>query len=235
MRSKGTTLIEIMTALLILAFAFIPIIGVIGSGAKTTDVSESYIFAKTTARNILDTVLDSLPFAALGVSSSPVSDTDNTNPESNVGLLSNVTTPAYNVASFLAMIGNTSGDNAARGQITDDRGFKYDVKLFVFPIPVSSVCDVDKELSFRYLPRPKFEEQNGWYSGPASSVYIPSGVSTPYDMALPTVKIKGARELGATGNSVMKKLLLRIKWKIKSGRERSIEIYTAKANLDEES
>lgn len=236
MNDKGTTLIEIVVALLILAFAFIPIIGVIGTGAKTTDVSGSYIFAKTMARNILDSVLDDVPFAAIGVASGDVSDVDGSNAEPNVGKLSDVIDPEYKVASFLALIGN-SADNFARGEIVDDRGFKYEVKIFVFKVPDNSIYNVTTDMTFRYIPRPDFEKQDGWYS---TTAFVPNGVSTPYDMPVPGIEIKGARELGAAAGPdgdycVMKKILLRLKWKAKSGPERSVEVYTTKANLDKKS
>lgn len=242
---KGITLLEIMTALLILAFAFLPIIGMIGTGTKDTDVSETYIFAQTTARNVLDSLLDDVPFYSLRVAPGQVSDIGDANDEPNVGELFDIAPPlgpTYNVASFLRSIGNDPAvDRFTRGELTDDRGYKYKVKIFVFPIPSTDPFDVTKDMSFRYLPRPDFETQANWYTTtPAeASAYIVSG-NTPYNMALPPITVGNARALGTpsgpAGNDfcVMKKILLRIRWTMKSGIERKIDVYTSKANLDKE-
>ncbi|NCB40055.1 MAG: hypothetical protein EOM80_14935 [Erysipelotrichia bacterium] len=240
-KRRGITLLEIMSALLILAFAFIPIFGMIGTGAKDTDISESYIFAQTRARNILDSLLDDVPFFALRVASTNVADIGDTNAEANVGEMFDTTNPNYSVASFVRFIGNDPAtDRYARGELLDERGTRYKVKIFVFPVPANEALNVDEEMTFRYLPRPDFEKQADWYTTTAesNSAFVTSTCLTPYQMAEPEMKIKGIRELGAyqgpAGNNycVMKKILLRIRWTMKSGVERSIEIYTAKANLD---
>ena len=242
---QGTTLLEIISALLILAFAFLPIFGMITSGSKDTDISESYIFAQTSARNILDSLLDDVPFYALRVAGSNVEDIGESNAESNVGELFNISPPLgpdYLVASFLRSIGNDpSVDHFTRGELTDDRGIKYKIKIFVFPVSANSSHDIDNDISFRFLPRPEFEKQSGWYTfkPEEADAYIVSGDS-PYEMSLPTIEVKGARELGVTegptGNDfcVMKKILLRVRWTMRNGVERSIQVYTMKANLDRE-
>lgn len=71
MKRLGVTLLEIMTAVLILAMAFLPLIGVIGTSTKDSDVANSQVFAQTSARNILDTFLDDVPFKAISVASTP--------------------------------------------------------------------------------------------------------------------------------------------------------------------
>lgn len=240
---KGVTLLEIMAALLILAFAFIPIFGMIGTSAKDTDISESYIFAQTRARNILDSILDDVPFFALRVAGGAVADIGDTNNEPNVGEMFDTTNPDYQVASFIRFIGNDpTVDRFTRGELVDERGIRYKVKIFVFPIPANDPLSVADELSFRHIPRPEYEKQPGWYttSAAAENMYVKSigGILTPYEMPTPATVIQGARQLGAyqgpVGNDycVMKKILLRIRWTVGSGPERSIEIYTAKANLD---
>ncbi|MFZ5952199.1 MAG: type IV pilus modification PilV family protein [Candidatus Rifleibacteriota bacterium] len=241
----GVTLLEIVSALLILAFAFLPIFGMITSGSKDTDISETYIFAQTSARNILDSLLDDVPFYALRVATSNVSDIGESNSEPNVGELFDIAPPLgpnYQVASFLRSIGNDPEvDHFTRGELTDDRGNKYKLKIYVFPVPCNDPFDNDTDMSFRYLPRPEFEKQLGWYTvkPQESDAYVVSG-DNPYNMALPAIEIKDARSLGAqegpAGNNfcVMKKILLRIKWTLKNGIERSIEVYTMKANLDRE-
>lgn len=240
-KRKGVTLLEILAALLILAFAFIPIFGMIGTSAKDTDVAESYIFAQTRARNILDTLLDDVPFFALRTASTNVADIGDTNDEANVGELFDTTNPTYLIASFARFIGNDPDtDHFTRGELKDERGIKYKVKIFVFPVPANDVVAIDDEMTFRYMPRPEFEKQPDWYTTTpdSASAFVKLGVSTPYQMPEEAVVFKGARALGAyqgpAGNDycVMKKILLRIRWTMLSGIERSIEVYTAKANLD---
>lgn len=240
-KRKGTTLLEIMAALLILAFAFIPIFGMIGTSAKDTDVAESYIFAQTRARNILDTLLDDVPFFALRNAPGNVADIGEANDEPNVGEMFDTTNPTYQVASFLRFIGNDPAvDQFTRGELTDERGIRYKVKIFVFPVPANEPFNPADEMSFRYLPRPEFEKQANWYNPTSdpNSAYVQGAVLTPYQMPEPAIVIKGARELGAyqgpPGNDfcVMKHILLRIRWTMITGIERSIEVYTAKANLD---
>lgn len=242
---RGVTLVEIVAALLILAFAFLPIFGMISSGSKDTDVAESYIFAQTTARNILDSLLDDVPFYAIRVAESEVADIGESNNEANVGELFDIDPPLgpqYRVASFLRSIGNNPAtDQFARGELTDDRGTKYKIKIFVFRVPSNSTFNLNTDMCFRYQPRPAFENQSGWYttSPTEPNAYIVAG-NSPYDMTLPAVITADARSLGVpagpTGNDycVMKKILLRIRWKIRSGIERSLEVYTMKANLDRE-
>jgi prepilin-type N-terminal cleavage/methylation domain-containing protein len=58
---QGVTLPEIVVAMLILAMAFIPLIGVIGTSSTDSDVANSVAFAQTAVRNILDTLLDQQP------------------------------------------------------------------------------------------------------------------------------------------------------------------------------
>ncbi len=244
-QNRGVTLLEIVSALLILAFAFLPIFGMITTSSKDTDISESYIYAQTAARNILDSLLDDVPFYAINVAGSQVGDIGGGNEEPNVGALSDIAPPlgpAYQVASFIKFIGNDPAvDKFTRGELVDDRGTKYKVKIFVFPVPAKAAFDINTDLSFRYLPRPEFEKQSGWYttSPTEANAHIVSGDS-PYNMALDPVVTKDARSLGAqegpAGNNycVMKKILLRINWTQINGIERSIEVYTMKANLDRE-
>ena len=105
---------EIMIALLILAFAFIPIIAVIGTSTKDTDVANSYVFAQTTARNILDTLLDDVPFNSIITT------------ESKIAKIKEYKT--YNPDSFLSMIG--ASNDEAKGEVIDERGTKYNITIY---------------------------------------------------------------------------------------------------------
>lgn len=241
---RGVTLLEIMSALLILAFAFLPLIGVIGTSSSDSDVANSQVFAQTAARNILDTLLEDVPFNSIRAAGAKVSDLDGTNPQDNVAEIFSQGT--FDRASFLAMLGNTGGDGYARGDIVDERGITYKTRIYVFPVPVSKPIALDNEIAFTWYPRPIFENQvdangqNTWYT--YSDAYLPSGVLSPYHedgskVLQPATSTMGALELGAKAGDagdycVMKKILFKITWQNRSGHERAIELFTMKANLD---
>lgn len=232
-RKKAITLTEIMIALLILAFAFLPIVGVIGTSAKDTDVANSYVFAQTTARNILDTLLDDVPFNSIRTGSG------------NIATLHDY--GDYKIDSFQSMIGTI--DENASGSIMDERGTSYEIKIYVFPIPVTQSSNVNtaNELLFAYLPRPKFEGETSeaaqnWYTFSSSDrhgAYSPDGVN-PYATDKIATTTIGAYELGARPNAnsseyyIMKKILFQMTWKGRDNHERRLELYTMKANLDSE-
>jgi len=238
-RCRGVTLLEILTAMLILAFAFIPIFGVISTGTADTDITNSYISAQTIARNILNTALDSVPFESIQVNAGSVPDIGESNGEPNVGIMTDA--PGYDETTFLAQFGNTTDQNTC-GQVIDERGIRYKVKLFVFPVPGNNPLNTASDLSFRYRPRPLYENavdtdnRQIWYTTTPDDPYMTAGVQSPYDYTLPAVETKSARDLGAPAGPagdycVMKRLLLRVKWQMPRGIERSITIYTAKAHL----
>lgn len=232
---KGMTLMEIMVALLILAFAFLPIIGVIGTSTKDTDVANSYVYAQTTARNILDTLLDDVPFNSIR---------EGTSSEDKVAKLYDYGT--YKVDSFLSMIGATTEE--AKGEIVDERGTTYTIKIYCFPIPVTkgSGVDANNELLFSYLERPKYEgttteDADKFYTfkTDTESSFLKATSPDPYTMDVATATF-GAYDLGARPNAstseyyVMKKILFKMTWKSRDGHDRSLELFTMKANLDSE-
>lgn len=247
-KKQGVTLSEIVLAMLILAVAFLPLIGVIGTSSSDSDVANSVVFAQTAVRNILETLLDDVPFYAIRPATSQVSDADGTNPESDVAEIFDLTSPAFDRKTFLNLLGNDAdADNYARGIITDERGLQYKTKLYVFPVSATDPVNTDDDLSFAFLPRPIYENQinaatgqNEWYT--YDSAFVKSPMS-PYDtpdknmLVQPPVKILGACELGeeagpgTNNHCVMKKILLRVAWQNRSGHNRSIEIFTMKANL----
>lgn len=238
--NRGMTLMEIMVALLILGFAFLPIIGVIGTSTKDTDVTNSYVFAQTTARNILDTLLDDIAFNSIK--------------EGTAG--SNMVAKLYDykdhkVDSFLSMIG--SSNENAEGQIMDERGTTYTIKIYCFPIPVTKNSNVDAntEILFNYLPRPKYEgnsaeESDKFYTfePKEENSFLQPNSQDPYTMeeGVATQTI-GAYDLGARPNDannanseyyIMKKILFQMTWKSRDGHDRRLELFTMKANLDSE-
>ena len=247
----GVTLLEILIALLIMAAAFIPLVGVIGIGATDTDVAKTHIFAQTTARNILDNLLDNVPFDCLRVSGSNVTDSDGSNSEAGVAQF--VDTADYLVASYISLLGNPGTvDKFGRGELRDERGTRYFIKLFCFPLvgtanPIGAINPAN-EVTFRYLPRPPYETatntavppQATWYS---NSAFVNAGVNRPYDYSIgasPDLSIRtmNAFSLGVSQGAipsleycVLKRILLRVRWVMPKGGERSIEIYTVKGNL----
>jgi hypothetical protein len=245
---QGVTLPEIVLAMLILAVAFIPLIGVIGTSSSDSDVANSVVFAQTAVRNILETLLDDVPFYAIIPAGTAVSDADGSNPEDNVAEIVDLTDPAFDRRTFLTLLGNdASADGYARGTIVDERGLQYRTKLYVFPVQVSPTVNTNSEMSFAHLPRPIYENQvnadgkNIWYS--YDNAFVSGAAMSPYDppddvnLVQPPLKILGSFELGTppgpAGNNhcVMKKILLRVSWQSRSGHDRSIDIFTMKANL----
>ena len=234
---------EIMTALLILAFAFLPIIGVIGTSTKDTDVANSTVFAQTTARNILDTLLDDVPFNCI------IQDNDNGNV---ARIMPYGKYTVEEVKSFLAMLENDQVSQEtgglAQGTIEDERKIKYKITIYVWPIKASKkdeTIDVENELMFTYLPRPQYEDNaEAWYTyeKKESDAFLKQTKTTPnpyenYDKI--NKDIKRAFDLGARPNKatneycVMKKILFKMEWQSR-GRidSSSLELYTMKANLD---
>lgn len=232
---KATSLMEIMLAVVVLAFTFMPIIATIGTSTKDTDVANSYVFAQTTARNILDTLLDDVPFNSINGPSG-----------GDVGTLSDYTAngKTYSIASFKEMIG-TKNDKC-EGVLTDERGVNYNITIYVEPI-------YDSNFYFTYLPKPKFEVasnsdtgESNWYNIPRNDSekkskaflnpnfnYDPYELKTKiYTVATESKKLSELWQVKNDNLSVMKKILLKIEWTGRDHKNRSLEIYTMKANLD---
>lgn len=232
--------LEIMIAMLILGFAIMPVLGLLWTSTNDADLANSYIFAQNTAANVLNAALDTLPFDTLQVSTSKIADLDGGNPEKNVARL--VATSSVNIGAFLGLCGNKGVDSYARGELKDDRGTLYKMKLYVFPIVGKDQIDLENELSFSYLPRPSTENtispdgKSWWYT---NDRFVAREVpKLPYDIPLATAT-KNARLLGVPPGvngdyCIMKKLVFKIRWKGPKGTERNIEFVTAKANLSKE-
>jgi hypothetical protein len=237
---RGISLLEILGALLILGFAAVPVVGIMWTNAVDADQANASVFAQTAATNILNTTLDSIPFEVLQVAPGQVADPDGQNPAGNVGRLVGSSTASF--ANFLKLLGNPGKDTFTRGILTDERGVIYRVKLLVFPVSGYEVIDLEKELSFTFLPRPPYEHeldgrgQPNWYT---RDKFVPREISRlPYDVSVATVT-RNAKTLGiAPGPQgdfcIMKKLLLQIRWRTQKGPERSLDIVTAKGNLSRE-
>lgn len=231
---------EIMTALLIMAFAFLPIIGVIGTSTKDTDVANSAVFAQTTARNILDTLLDDVPFNSIRQGTG------------NIAVIKSY--KGYNVGTIMKMIdeNNSNPENGgnAEGTVTDDRGINYTIRIYVWPIEAAKGTNHSSdELLFSYLPRPTYEGNNNesndkWYTYGADEIYMKENANDPYNLEVDPFKTEvatktlNAFELGARPNDetneycILKKILFKMEWIGKDKLNRSLELYTMKANLD---
>ena len=228
---KAVTLIEITLAVVILAFTFIPVIGTLLSSAKDTDVFNSYVFAQTTARNILDTLIDDVPFHSIRVGANNEATFVNStiyNPSTH----SNIT---YDVTKFTEKLTN----------VHDERGTNYNVHIYVFPIEASeNETNSAKELKFTYLTRPKYDEQENWFiykNDATNDSFRKAETSNPYDDSsfTCTEKKENAYKVGAKKHtdekySVMKKIVLTVEWTARDNHPRKIALYTLKANLDSE-
>ncbi len=237
---RGITFLEIVCAMAILAFAAVPMIGIYWSTAVDADLANTAVFAQNIASNIMNASLDSVPFPCFQVCTSKISDLDGGNPEENVGRFAQI--PSYDVASFLSLLGNKGRDTYARGELKDEKGTVYKVKLLVFPIPTKDVIDLDNELTFSWLPRPPFENAVGnsgrpsWFTD--DSFVSREVVQLPYDMPIAT-NTQNAKMLGVPvdpggTNTPMKKLLLKIRWKGPKKLDRNLEILALKANLSKD-
>ena len=247
---RATTLMEIMLAVVILAFTFIPIIVTIGTSTKDTDVSNSYVYAQTTARNILDTLLDDVPFNSIKGVEGKYSIAE-------LVASKDLNGKDYTIKTFNDMFGvGTAG--TAQGVLTDERGTKYTVTMYVYPIPASSKEDGRKanELLFHYLPKPKFETASSsgvsfWFTYPPDKVnkkdaaYLNPKLPEafyPYEgdtdgAYINTPVIRNSFGLGTIPDSsgnyfIMKKIILIITWTGRDKKERRLALYTVKANLD---
>lgn len=247
---RGITLLEIMTAVLILAMAFLPIIGAMGTSSRDSDVANSQVFAQTAARNILDAFLDDVPFGAIKVADAPdagdfaYEERDGVKTPSGIDYdnitgmaeISDLPSSDYFKIEFLNIMGNNTGDGLARGELIDERGIVYKTRLFVYPIFASADASHDaNELTFAYLPRPDYEKQNNWYT--TDKIHMHGSVTSPYDMASGLeIQQNNAFQIGVepagTGSiCAMFKVMFQIYWVNRDGIKRSIELFTLKANL----
>ena len=236
----GLSLIEIMAAILILGFAALPMIGILSNQANDADLANSAIFAQNIAANVLNSVLDNVPFDCIQMSSSKIADLDGNNPEANVAKI--VGTSSFQVAPFLGLLGNKGIDAYARGELKDERGNVYKVKLYAFPIQTMDQIDLEHELTFSYIPRPTFENAVSGSGKPCwftNDNFVSREVAQlPYESAIATIT-RNAQILGAPlgpdgSHCIMKKLLLKVRWKGPKNTERFVEIVTAKGNLGRE-
>lgn len=255
----GTTLSEVMLAMLILASALIPIFGLLTKDVKDTDLLAANSFAIDRSRFVLNTLLDNLPFSCL-VPGNPAM----------------ITGP--NAASFAAMLfpGSvmTAGGYACNGTTSDGRGIHYSIYLRSDIIEDQTTdTQFGTELTFSFYPNPRPEEQAGWASMAAAaaatealgqpSIYRKTGPSNPFNVVSPYryYNIPGAINVWGPATSpvvidqrrlaqpdalgryyLMQRLVLQIRWNLahseyrrpesNTGRPQRLHVVTYKANLD---
>lgn len=228
---KAVTLMEIMLAVVILAFTFIPVIGTLLSSARDTDVFNSYVFAQTTARNILDTLIDDVPFHSIRVGANNEASFVN----STIYNQSSHSNIPYDVTKFTEKLTN----------VRDERGTNYTVKIYVFPIEASEDDNNStNELKFTYLTRPKYDQQENWFTFDnevSKNSFRKDGTANPYDDGAFVCEEKkenaykvGAKKHSDEKYSIMKRIVLTVEWTARDNHPRKIALYTLKANLDSE-
>lgn len=151
---KGLTFLEIMIAMVIMATALLPIFSMINKGTEDTDLNHATAYAVGRASDVLNTMLDSVPFEALRqenpgfLSTEDLAD-DTTStaypkgkfPDYN-GRLGKAKLPANmgevltkqlfgNPGTDFADIGNGKKAYRCAGTITDPRGICYRIQLLV--------------------------------------------------------------------------------------------------------
>ena len=130
MNRKAITFLEIVIAVTILAIAMIPLFGLMSRGAVETDRNASQAFAINKAAEILDTMLDTVPFAAIRQGNPGFIKVDDI---SSIDRYSNFTQDwARRVVPM--MFPGSAAEGAGwpcRGIVTDSRGIHYLVHMKV--------------------------------------------------------------------------------------------------------
>lgn len=181
-RIKGTTFLEIVFAVAILAIAMIPLFGLMSKQTGETDKNASQVFAMDKATEVLDTMLDNVPFFTIRQGNPGIIKVDD--------LPKTAKYRSYNAkwAKKIATMlfpgsKNENGGWACRGIITDTRGINYLIHLRVEdvaaptgserpekhkigtsfpggkPVPFSPVND----LTFSFLKNPSILSNGNWF------------------------------------------------------------------------
>lgn len=151
---KGLTFLEIMIAMVIMATALLPIFSMINKGTEDTDLNHATAYAVGRASDILNTMLDSIPFEALRQGSPGLLSTEDLADDTTSTAYPKGKFPDYNgrlgkpklpadLGKTLALqlfgtggpapsdIGNGKKGYPCGGYITDPRGIKYRIQLLV--------------------------------------------------------------------------------------------------------
>jgi len=143
-RHNAMTFLEILIALVIMSVAMLPIFGIIHKGAEDTDINASQAYALNKATEILNTVLDNVPFEALrqGIPAGYIKTEDIS---SNADYKKYDATWAQDMSGMLFPGCKKDGKGwRCQGIVTDPRGISYQVTLRVEDL-VSKSAAVDTQ------------------------------------------------------------------------------------------
>ncbi len=179
---KAVTFLEIVIAVAILAIALIPLFGLMSRSTVETDRNASQAFAMSKASEVLNTLLDNVPFAAIRQGNPGFIKTDDLQTRARFKKFNDGWAKKL-VPMLFQGSQKESGGWVCRGVISDSRGINYLVHLRVedviseiklprseriqigtsFPGGAPSDFPETGELSFRFLRNPGLLSDGGWY------------------------------------------------------------------------
>lgn len=203
-RKRGTTFLEIVFAVAILAIAMVPLFGLMSRQTVETDKNASQAFAMNKASEVLDTILDNVPFVAIRQGNPgiiKVSDLPKTSKYSKYN-----EKWAKKIANMLFHEPKKEGGGwTCRGVCKDARGISYLIHLRVEDLPApansgkpekkqigtsfpdgkpSSFSPV-KDLTFSYLKNPSIISDGNWFENYRRAVEHCSGGACSIDDQYP--------------------------------------------------
>ncbi|MBF0544986.1 MAG: type II secretion system protein [Candidatus Riflebacteria bacterium] len=261
MFSKGTTLLEILLALFVMAIAVIPIFGLMTKDAKETDIMIAQNFAIDRARSILNTILKDLPFNNI-LPGNPAIITD--------GAVAQSLFPCCPAG---------GGGFFCSGLASDPRGIYFRLYLRSEPILDNSAGYTNGEFFFSVYMNPNVESQlPGWKTVATACIQTegagnpsrfeksgalnPSSCLSPYryfgaglqhplwgpeeEYSTSKQRIYDQRDVHLANPDgrwyLMQRLVLEIRWNLadyefknpddRTGRPQRLQVITYKANLD---
>ncbi len=202
-RKPGMTFLEIMIAMVILAIAMLPIFSMLHKGTEDTDLNASQAYAINRATEILNTLLDNVPFEVIRAGNPGILSISGLETLSDYKDLTDSKLADYSKMLFdHSMKG--SGGYPCQGVITDPRGVSYLVTLKVEDVcappapamekpekkkigsgfPGGSYSDFGnhprKELTFAFLLNPAKLSDPKWVQTYLKSPYkAASSIATP--------------------------------------------------------
>jgi len=201
-KNKGTTFLEIVFAVGILAIAMIPIFAVMSRQTVETDKIASQAFAMNKATEILDTILDNVPFVTIRQGNPALIQVNDL--PSTKKLQKYDSKWAKKIATMLFPNSKKEGGGwACRGVTTDSRGISYLIHLRVqdapapqgsgkpeknligssYPSSKPKEFSTRKDLTFSFLKNPGIISDGEWIEDYRRSIKAcTTGVCKPEDM-----------------------------------------------------
>ncbi|MGM0598471.1 MAG: type IV pilus modification PilV family protein [Candidatus Rifleibacteriota bacterium] len=200
-RKKAITFLEIIVAVAILSIAMIPLFALMSKETVETDKNASEAFAINKASEVLNSVLDNIPFAALRQGNPGYIKVDDLKEGFDTGKYSD--TWAKNLSKML--FGNEGKESAGypcRGIIKDARGIYYLVHMRVedvtskikpprpdkvrvgpaFPDDSPTSFSERNEMTFSFLKNPALISDGSWYVDYAENPKDPDKPLTELDL-----------------------------------------------------